>query len=125
VAGEFDGYVVRRGGRATSFSKRTDAAALFRALRALGVPFRQAEDAVGALLGVDRGELARGLRAIESSGEEQDALAAVFAIGKHSATIRERLGSPDVNADAAIAALPVAAQSWLRGQLVHFSQGTP
>lgn len=121
---EFSGYVVPAAGRTIGFSKRTDAAALFRALRMLDVPYRQAEDAVAALLGVDRGELSRGLGAIESCGEEQDVIGAVFAIGKNIEAIRVRMADQHVNAEDAVAELPAKAQDWFRSQVVHFSQGT-
>jgi hypothetical protein len=123
VAGAFGGYVVRRKGRATAFSTRTDAAAVFRGLRRLGTGYRQAEDAVSAMMGVDRGELARGLSTVESSGEAQDALLATYAIGKHCTTIHQRIKDPDVNAGDAIANLPPGARAWLYAQLAHFSQG--
>lgn len=118
------GYVVRARKRPVSFSKRTDAADLFRALTILGVTYRQAELAVEALLGVDGRELRRGLASpIEPAGEDHVVLGAVFAIGKHIDLVVQRLRSPDINAAQAVDDLPQPARGWLKQQVVHFSPG--
>ena len=113
------GYIVRVAGRRITFSKKTDAAALFRYLLLLGVPYRQGEETIGALLGVDARELSRGIASpIETAGGEHVANDAVFAIRKHINIIRARLTDQDVNAEAAVSLLPSRAQSWLR-EVIH------
>jgi hypothetical protein len=126
MASQFDGYVVHARGRPVSLTKRTDAATVFRALRGFGVPYRQAEETVELLLGVDGGELMRGLRTIESSGTEQDRLSALFALAKHAGLVRTRLAHPDINAQDAVNELPPAVRAWLTACLgqTDFSQGT-
>lgn len=116
------GYVVRARKRPVSFSKRTDAADLFRALTILGVTYRQAELAVEALLGVDGRELRRGLASpIEPAGEDHVVLGAVFAIGKHIDLVMHRMESPSINAAQVVEDLPERARSWLKQQVIHFA----
>ena len=106
--------VIRKKGRPTTFSKKSDAAALFRELQRQGMPFRAAETVMEALLGVGKGELNRGRNVpLEPLNEESDRNIALYALAEHAGLIRSRLLDPETGAHGILEELPDEARAWL------------
>jgi hypothetical protein len=106
------GKVVKRLGRPTDFSKRLDGLMLLAALQHLGSGYREAEAAVQALLGVDKGELSRARSSGIEPGQSDPLLYGVAAIRRYRNLINSRLSDPNTGAAAALASLPASGRNW-------------